>query len=537
MRALTASVLTAALSVGALAAPGFAASDDATTQERLDRVVARYEAADASASGKEAARTASSTRTASQTTPTNCYLDAAGDTVNEETDAPTDEPRGDIRESCFAYAGSRPSVEVKLKVEEPTDPATHAGWGNLTYVAWLLDVDDDNGGDYLVDYSRDAEGDLTASVFDLSKDPAARTCVVDAAYEQGYYIARGIEPACIGGATHVSASGAMVFDDGEVYHFDYLANGDFPPSIRAGERRMKTRLAGKSRILTAIDVSKYEFADPADANAVYLARQDVFADAVAGGTVKDGPILLVPNCGTLPAEVGAEIERLDVNYVVALGGQQAVCKDLLDQAARRVDPSGTAKKRISGATRIDTAVELSKRMHRPATTQTVYLARQDVFADAVAAGSLIDGPVLLVPSCGTVPQSVIDEVRRLEPNRVMALGGTAAVCTQVLHDAAGGKPTGRLAGKTRFETAVAISQRVFAQQGDAVGAYLARADLLVDAVAGGVLSNGPTLLVPSCGSMPQVVIDEIRRLNPEFVAALGGEVAVCDDMLDAGARA
>ncbi len=120
---------------------------------------------------------------------------------------------------------------------------------------------------------------------------------------------------------------------------------------------------------------------------------------------------------------------------------------------------------------------------------------------------------------------------------MLALGGPGAICDQVLRDAAGSRTTGRVFGKTRFETAVAIAQRAFAQQGDAAGVYLARADLLVDAVAGGVLTNGPTLLVPTCGSMPQVVIDENRRLAPEFVAASVRQSAVCEDMLSAGARA
>jgi len=49
--------------------------------------------------------------------------------------------------------------------------------------------------------------------------------------------------------------------------------------------------------------------------------------------------------------------------------------------------------------------------------------------------------------------------------------------------------------------------------------------------------NGPVLLVPACGPLPDPVRDELRRLNPSRVTALGGPQSVCDDLLAAAARA
>ena len=93
--------------------------------------------------------------------------------------------------------------------------------------------------------------------------------------------------------------------------------------------------------------------------------------------------------------------------------------------------------------------------------------------------------------------------------------------------------TGRLAGDSRVDTAVAISRRQFPD--GASTAYLARADVVVDAVAGGVLTDGPILLVPACGALPDVVAEEIGRLDPEDVIALGGEAAICAEVLEAAA--
>lgn len=97
------------------------------------------------------------------------------------------------------------------------------------------------------------------------------------------------------------------------------------------------------------------------------------------------------------------------------------------------------------------------------------------------------------------------------------------------------RTTRRLAGPDRFATAVAISADAFPQGAPVV--YLARADAFADALAASSLSRGPVLLVPACGSLPAVVGQEIARLNPTEVVALGGPAAICDDMLTQAAAA
>ncbi len=97
-----------------------------------------------------------------------------------------------------------------------------------------------------------------------------------------------------------------------------------------------------------------------------------------------------------------------------------------------------------------------------------------------------------------------------------------------------GTRTSRVAGSTRIDTAVAIAQRAFPD--GAPTAYLANADTVVDAVAGGSLTDGPILLVPRC-DLPTTVADELARLRPQEVIALGGPGAVCDEVLTAAAEA
>ena len=74
---------------------------------------------------------------------------------------------------------------------------------------------------------------------------------------------------------------------------------------------------------------------PEAAPVVYLIPEDVTPDALAASSLRDGPVLVVPPCGDLPEVVSAEIRRLGPDEVVALGGESAVCDDIVRQAVGR----------------------------------------------------------------------------------------------------------------------------------------------------------------------------------------------------------
>lgn len=282
------------------------------------------------------------------------------------------------------------------------------------------------------------------------------------------------------------------------------------------------RLAGADRIETATVVSRYGF--PSGSETVYLARADNFPDALAAGSLTDGPVLLIPPDGAAPAVVTAELERLAPSMVVALGGPAAVSETMLSSVA-----DGRDTGRLAGTDRFATAARIARHSF-PDGSAVVYLARADDFPDALAAGALTDGPVLLVPSSGTVPTTVLDEVTRLDPDQVVALGGETAIADDVLARAAEGRRTGRLAGSSRFETATRIAQRAFPETADEV--YLSRSDGYADALAAGALTGGPILLAPPDGPIPEATLSEINRLAPARIVALGGPVAVPQQHLD-----
>lgn len=470
--------------------------------------------------------------------PVTCEDDAPGDTQvwtgddsPQDGDPQADEPRADITRYCVT---SGPQASFHVSIASPTDPASDDGWQRATFLGWFVDTNDDGGGDYYIDFSLDQNGSFesaqTAQVYE-GGDPegdADQEFRCDAAVQTtdtGYAIS-GVDASCFDGATDIQAQPAMFYENSERRTYDTA--GDWVArDIETADRNTR-RLEGDTRVGTSVAISQEKF-DTGEADTVYLARgYDVFADAAVGGVLMDGPILVVPSCGTVPDEVRDEILRLEVDVVTALGETDAICQQMLDSAAEGLDQA-----RLGGGTRFHTSVEIANEAFPSA--DRVYLARSDEFIDAVAGGTLTDGPILLVPKCGDVPEVIDDAIDAYAPDEVVALGGPDAICDETLAEAGGGADITRIAGGTRYGTAVEIAQHVFPEP-TAQQVHLARADLVVDALAGGILTDGPVLVVESCGDFDenefmQPVAQEITRNAPDSVVALGGPVAICDDTL------
>jgi serine protease len=199
------------------------------------------------------------------------------------------------------------------------------------------------------------------------------------------------------------------------------------------------RLAGVDRYETAAAVSATTY--PPGLDVVYVATGLDFPDALAGGPLaasRGAPILLVHR-DLIPDSTATELERLAPTSIVILGGAAAVSDAV---AAQLAGFTSGGVSRLAGSDRFATAVAISQAGY--ATAGAVYLATGLKFPDALAgapAAFIEDGPVLLTaPDC--VQPTVLDEIERLAPDRVVVLGGTAAVGP----DAAALKPCGATGG-------------------------------------------------------------------------------------------
>jgi surface protein len=184
------------------------------------------------------------------------------------------------------------------------------------------------------------------------------------------------------------------------------------------------RVAGADRYATAVALSKRGYASTV--STVYVASGVAFADAMPAGVlaaIDDGPVLLVTP-GGVPAVTAAELVRLRPERIVIVGGPAevgaAVEASLRSYAARVV--------RVSGVDRYETAVALSQSRFDPG-VPAVFVMSGDRFPDALAAvapAGRLGGPILLSsPRC--LPASVRAEIGRLQPGRIIIIGGGAVL--------------------------------------------------------------------------------------------------------------
>ena len=191
--------------------------------------------------------------------------------------------------------------------------------------------------------------------------------------------------------------------------------------------------------------------------------------------------------------------------------------------------TGDLPTRLAGPDRYATAAAISKATFAPS-VPVVFIATASNFPDALAtvpAAIVGEGPILLTAPT-VLPAATRTELTRLQPDRIVVVGGTGAVSDSV-RSLLGGYTSGsvvRVAGGDRFSTAAAVSQYAFS--GGAATVYIATAFGFPDALAGGPYAGrtpGPVLLT-SKDSLPATTVGEIQRLGATKAVLLGGTAVV-----------
>ena len=284
------------------------------------------------------------------------------------------------------------------------------------------------------------------------------------------------------------------------------------------------RIAGSSRLATAIGASQDQFPTTGSATAVVLARSDTFPDALAGGPLAakvGGPLLLTPSSGLDPA-VQAEIVRVAAagSTVYILGGTAAISATV----DTKLTGLGFVPKRLAGSSRFGTAVAVADQMGDPT---TVFEATGLNFPDALAGGpaAIKAGGVILLTNGATQSAETAAYLAAHTGGTHYALGGPAAKADPAATS---------LAGDDRFWTSAAVAVTFF-QSATTVG--VATGLNFPDALAAGsdlAAKGAPLLLVPGTGALPNAISDDLfgRSFSGSStnVILFGGTASVSDDM-------
>jgi len=277
-----------------------------------------------------------------------------------------------------------------------------------------------------------------------------------------------------------------------------------------------SQVAGPDRIGTSIAWSQRSWG-AGSANAVLLARDDLYPDALAGAPLAaelGGPLLLTEPT-QLDPRTATELARVlpAGGTVYLLGGVDA----LSDDVAAAVTAQGYQVDRLAGPDRFGTAAAVAADIPSPA---VVLLATGDDFPDALAAGAAaasMGGVVLLTDGSSMAPATSAWLAQ--DPKvPVYAIGGPAVVAD----------PSAvAVAGADRYATAVAVAQQFFkTETGAVIASGVNFPDALSASPLAGVLDRPVLLTDPNALSAPTA--GWLSSTDPPSVLIAGGDAAVSD---------
>lgn len=297
------------------------------------------------------------------------------------------------------------------------------------------------------------------------------------------------------------------------------------------EPAFTSRTAGVNRYDTAAAFAAQSV--QAGRPVTYVATGVTYHDALIGAAaagVEDSPVLLVER-DRIPASIESQLRRINPAHMVVMGGTDAV-SDATYNALGSLTTTGS-RHREAGINAYHRSALVSRNTFDPGVA-VAYVATGQAFPDALAggaAGAANGGPLLFVEQHG-IPADVRTELDRLNPQRIVVLGGPAAVSHEVLAQLAQYSPrVDRVAGVDRYETSAALAGEFTKVNGSVAAVVIATGQNFPDAVSAGA-AGYPVLLVPTNGQASQTVKNALAALNPLAVLVMGGTGAVSEATLD-----
>jgi putative cell wall-binding protein len=287
------------------------------------------------------------------------------------------------------------------------------------------------------------------------------------------------------------------------------------------------RIGGADRFEVSAAISNDIFPAGFRPPAAYVVSGETFADALSASALaglRGGPVLLTTRAA-LPPSVRSELERLDPERIVLLGGESAV-SDAVYRELRKVTP---VVERIGGADRFEVSASAARSFFGVVPAATAFVASGENFPDALsgaAAAAHLGGAVLLTRR-ESLPAAVRAELLLEGPKSIAVVGGPSAVSPGVITELTGSvqPETRRITGGDRFEVSAAISVDAFRVSSTV---YIASGEAFPDALSGSAAAarvEAPVLLVTK-SSIPAPVAAELRRLKPSKIVILGGTAAI-----------
>jgi putative cell wall-binding protein len=170
-------------------------------------------------------------------------------------------------------------------------------------------------------------------------------------------------------------------------------------------------------------------------------------------------------------------------------------------------------------------------MAHPGTSSVVYVATGDNFPDALSAAPAAaqDGAPLLLTPGWALRADIAAEVRRLDPDQIIVVGGPGSVAPAVFDALKAIQPnTIRLSGIDRYAASRALVEFAFPDGAGTV--YVSTGENFPDALsaaAAGGTTDAPVLLVPGRSStLDAATLELLLGLDPDRILIAGGPGSV-----------
>ena len=291
-----------------------------------------------------------------------------------------------------------------------------------------------------------------------------------------------------------------------------VVNADKQNTQQQEKSQQVTRISGKDRITTSVEISKSAYTTSEN---VVLASGFNFADALSAGQLAsalDAPLLLSSQ-NKLDSQTKNEIERLKAKKVYVVGGDNAISKSGVDTTlkSKKIDVT-----RLEGQDRYSTSQKVMEKTKEIINPEYLLIASGKNFPDALAATSFFVNhkSVMVLSDGNSYPSSNLKEI---------AIGGV----NQLPLKGFKGK---RIYGSNRYETALQIAKASFENNNSAI---LASGEVFADSLSAVSLTkkhNAPIILTQS-NSLTE---NAKKYLNGKNVLIVGGEKTVVNDILTNG---
>lgn len=276
------------------------------------------------------------------------------------------------------------------------------------------------------------------------------------------------------------------------------------------------RIDGKDRIDTNMKVLQAKYGGGKLPH-VFLARADLGFDALSAKPLasKD-PVMLVDTHANPKSVMVSQLAPFGVREVTIVGGPGAVPDQFVNGLGVKV------RERIWGQDRYGTNLAVARKAFP--VPQTVFVTNGNGMGDGVAAtaASLSQyGPVLFTDPRGYTAEQ--KDYIESNPHATVSTIGNAPDYP------VGGHRVSRVGfAQTAEQVSALVAKQTFPSGNPKM--YIARSDMLADAVAAANISDGPVVLVNTAG-FPADALLAAKDLRATTVVALGGEAAIPESVL------